>query len=1393
MLEAILLNIAASVIYDLSKTGFTLLGGSKPEYDLELRKIIISSIEEYKTKYPIPKASKTPFYDSEILLTELLKFRFLRSFDQEAMLRTINTDNRLHQVSEKDLLNFLEIFDTNLEGSEKFRELAIDKNYKEEIFKIKDLVKNGFEDIEAKLGEKSDEILAAISASKVANVNNNGPVEKQINIDKNYGPINITESNKNSTSSKERLLVNPLPLTDFIPRTVVENLNDAYYSNTWSLNHGKNLLNLLNEHSKIALLGDVGIGKSTELIALHNQILEEGVFIPILVKLKNYKGQKVIDFKPILSIAAADQKKVVLLFDGLDEPNRENIEKATIGISNLIENYFPDSKIIISCRTSIYEDSLEEFKPYFLRDLFNHEAQSFAKKKLGSNGATFVTETYQKGLSDLLRIPFFLVKIIKFFEDKNHTIPNNKVELFDHLIKESIKTRLKRNTALSKDERGKLQIRCEELLPKLAFAMQCLSISSASKEQVFTIIGNHEDMDLLQKSSSLLEVNDGSWQFIHLNFQEYLAGKVLLGLNLLEIKNLIAIKELDYKVTNPSWSNTISFFVDQLNSGNKPELRKEIISWFKESDPQLFLNFESSHLTDEIMEQTVIQICSNHSDKNIWFLQSQNLHKLSSFIRTDKTYNFILNEVQSSKKLSIINAFVLLSHKEETTISRDMLIKINSVIWNILNGKESSVQILEGALNIYNKFTKKDEKNIRFLVTKYFHSIPRLRPALFRIIHKHNLQDEYIDKCVEDLCDEVNSGRVPSYPNPMVELVKHLKKESSVEKCMTFYAEKHEKVLDLATNEVFKTVLNSAAKLAPDSPIVFDSLKTIIEDSYLLRGIKINDPVKDFLEEADIKFKMFKSLFESEKELYFNLTCQLITLLDHTSIDYLADKFVEFKFGETEINDFRINLYRMNKELVPYFELKVNESRMDKISFGKLLTDDEISLRRSKQIKKQKNVLFNKEAFIHDVKIIFGTAEELSNLDFWKILDQQRTPGSFPEEYLRLNSPYTFSILAKKSRKGSLKKNELITKIQKHWECCFIIKEIDQFLEANKDAELEEQEKKFIKNWCDKKIKDGELNAFVAKQILKFNFVHYSDEVYLDLLSINLPSQKEIPLFDFAENVKKISAAKIKKRILKNLYRGIETSPVFINHVNYCIQKGITEAADLIYNYLEDKSWGNQGYPYQIIDAYFKLEGEAVKLENFLESTEYSEITKFYLAVDLINQNSPGVEIYLKKRFSSLSGELKVDYAELLLHYDNKEALIFFEQNMIKTNSSPFDITNKLNNLKSSSSVPHLLRLLKLSGTLINFKENGIKLDHHIYEAIRIIGLIDGNYYATKKHIDSFVSEQQLLESTPWRDEMLKILEQKAEYLKNLFLLKESKTPTIKDALNLFQKSTATI
>lgn len=167
MIESILLSVAANAIYDLSKGGIEFLNRSKSEYELELKQIIKKSIENFKNKFPNTDRTKTPFYDSQTLLVELLKFRFLEEFDAQAILDNVNNDSRLHPVSEDELLKFLEIFDSYLEKSESFRELAVDKNYKEEIFKISILIKNVFEKISKQIENQTKEIKDEISKLKI--------------------------------------------------------------------------------------------------------------------------------------------------------------------------------------------------------------------------------------------------------------------------------------------------------------------------------------------------------------------------------------------------------------------------------------------------------------------------------------------------------------------------------------------------------------------------------------------------------------------------------------------------------------------------------------------------------------------------------------------------------------------------------------------------------------------------------------------------------------------------------------------------------------------------------------------------------------------------------------------------------------------------------------------------------------------------------------------------------------------------------------------------------------------------------------------------------------------------------------------------------------------------
>jgi hypothetical protein len=1218
-----------------------------------------------------------------------------------------------------------------------------------------------------------------------------------VNIGVNHGDIKTVIY---STILKEDVSFNYFPITDFIPRTVVETKEEATYSNSWGLNDGENLLDIIKEESRVALLGEAGLGKSTELKFLYNELLREGHFIPFHINLKSYEKEDILSLKPeILSFKDAE-KKVVLLIDGLDEPSEQNIRVAINKISSFSNNIFSNCKIVVSCRTNFYEDSLDNFKSYYLKDLYHHQAQEFAKLKLGNNSQLFINETYQKGLSGLILIPFYLVKIIEYFQENNNSIPNNKAELFKKLIEKSIESRFKKNTSLSNDEKGIQKTRCEELLKKLAFVMQCLSVSSISRKQVLEIIGNEEDMDLLQKSSSVLEVLSDSWQFSHLNFQEYLAGCVLLKFDFPRIKKTIGIKSLKYRMTKPSWLNTISFFVDLVDS--KPALKEQIVSWLEKDEPQLLFKFESNRLPIDLKERLVIQICSNHKQQNKKFDHNYSLPQMSSFIETEKTYTFLLNEVQSKNIASSINAFELLFYRNKESIPNTVLKKLYDIIWSILKSEEKNERILRWVLNIYLNFYERNEKEIEFIVEKFFLESSYLRPLIISIIHVHKWQDKFIDECIIELSEQVNSNKVVSFPNPLIKVFENLKKEESIERYMTFYVEHHEKITDVHLDEILQGVLSCALKVAPNNPIVFESVNTIIKKTFWRpHNIRSENPFLVFLDKANLKFKMLKSIFESSEELEYNLFSQLIYLADSLSLKYLALKFNELKVEEEKIHFFRNFLSRTNMELGLHFESYINQDREEKIKFHEIPTKDEENAKKIESINRAKKILFDKNAFIEDVEIIFGEAEELTYrelLDMWKI---QLDP--------KLNSSYILNILVDKARAEIIKKEEFLDRVNNHWECCFIIYDIDKFLENHKEAELKENELKFVKDWCDNKIQDvnfqtaftrdgnsysrKRLEIFVAKQIIKFNFIHYREELYLDLLSMVLGLSEDVSFFDFTENVKQVPFERIKQRVFENLSKGIEVEEILKNHIKFCVQKNLKESTKLIFEHLKNNNFHSR---FDVLDAYLELDGNISELENLLKENLIQGNFKFNLAWKLVELNSPRIEAYLKKEFTLLPEEQKVKYAKLLLSFDNKEAFKFLESHIIETGGHPFSYENELKNLKLPDSISHLLRLLKLKYTHNILQQDRFDLADLALDGISSITLIEDNFKPAKRRINTFILKNQLFRIIPnsLREKFkIKVLDKKTikslkenfARIEKIYYIEESKTITIKGALSL--------
>lgn len=107
------------------------------EYEKELHRIIDLSTEEYKQKFNvIKKIGQLHFCDSQIILTELIKFRLSKKPIVDEIKAAIDRDARVEPPTSEEIKNFIEIFSKNLKASSKLDKLNIENNYKEEIFNI---------------------------------------------------------------------------------------------------------------------------------------------------------------------------------------------------------------------------------------------------------------------------------------------------------------------------------------------------------------------------------------------------------------------------------------------------------------------------------------------------------------------------------------------------------------------------------------------------------------------------------------------------------------------------------------------------------------------------------------------------------------------------------------------------------------------------------------------------------------------------------------------------------------------------------------------------------------------------------------------------------------------------------------------------------------------------------------------------------------------------------------------------------------------------------------------------------------------------------------------------------------------------------------------------------
>ena len=164
--EVVILNVSRFIGKQLLHWGYKkVTDNSNDEYTQELSEIINAAIKEYENKFPIEETDKIPFFKSEVLLQEFLKFRFHdKELDKRVIEEAIGNDPRIIMPKPEELETFYTGFMEAVQASEKLKDLDISVNYKEEIFNIRPYLL----DFRNELTETIEGMKREISSSKVS-------------------------------------------------------------------------------------------------------------------------------------------------------------------------------------------------------------------------------------------------------------------------------------------------------------------------------------------------------------------------------------------------------------------------------------------------------------------------------------------------------------------------------------------------------------------------------------------------------------------------------------------------------------------------------------------------------------------------------------------------------------------------------------------------------------------------------------------------------------------------------------------------------------------------------------------------------------------------------------------------------------------------------------------------------------------------------------------------------------------------------------------------------------------------------------------------------------------------------------------------------------------------
>ncbi|MEA5619879.1 HEAT repeat domain-containing protein [Cronbergia sp. UHCC 0137] len=368
---------------------------------------------------------------------------------------------------------------------------------------------------------------------------------------------------------------------------------------------------------RIALIGEPGAGKTTQLQTIAFWILNNNLGLPIWISLADLQGKSVEEYllqdwlKNALEVVRVKEEQenafadlfknnpVWLLLDAADEMS--SLQPLT-DISQQLTGWVKNARVVLTCRVNVWEanaGALENFETYRLlnfeypKDVQEFIGRCFDKKNpdKGKRLWNELNKPESQRIQDLVKNPLRLALLCSTWQSSDKGLPKTKAELYQHFVEEFYKWKENRfhtteqqqeelNAALGRLAKRAIDQETSRFRLRHKFVREVLG-DPKQQNSLFWLalkLGWLNEVGLAAESATKEKV----YAFYHPTFEEYFAALAIADWH--EFLNHVPDNPAQgvYRIFAPQWKEVILLWLGRDNVGK--EKKEEFIQALIEFD-----------------------------------------------------------------------------------------------------------------------------------------------------------------------------------------------------------------------------------------------------------------------------------------------------------------------------------------------------------------------------------------------------------------------------------------------------------------------------------------------------------------------------------------------------------------------------------------------------------------------------------------------------------------------------------------------------------------------------------------------------------------------------------------------------------------------------------------